>query len=89
MGGREWIGKSIYGYRNAELLLDVWREVGRHLEIEESVDRIGPLIGRRMRFDSVLVRVLDVERGKIETLVQRARRESGRADSPKGSRRLK
>ena len=47
---------------NAELLLDVWREVGRHLEIQDSIDRIGPLIARRMPFESVLVRVIDVER---------------------------
>ena len=60
---------------NAELLLDVWREVGRHLEIQESVDRIGPLIARRMPFESVLVRVIDLERGRVETLVRAPRRE--------------
>jgi hydrogenase-4 transcriptional activator len=67
--GGPWVGQLIMD-RNAELLLDVWREVGRHLEIQDSVDRIGPLIGRRMPFDAVLVRVLEVERGKIETLVR-------------------
>jgi hydrogenase-4 transcriptional activator len=60
---------------NAELLLDVWREVGRHLEIQESVDRIGPLIARRMPFESVLVRVIDLERGRVETLVRAPLRE--------------
>jgi hydrogenase-4 transcriptional activator len=55
---------------NAELLLDVWREVGRHLEIHDSVDRIGPLIARRMPFEAVLVRVIDHERGRVETLVR-------------------
>ncbi len=54
----------------SELLLDVWREVGRHLEIQESIDRIGRLIGQRMPFESVLVRVLDVERSRVETLVR-------------------
>ena len=53
-----------------ELLLDVWREVGRHLEIQDSVDRIGPLIARRMPFESILVRVIDLERGRVETLVR-------------------
>ena len=60
---------------NAELLLDVWREVGRHLEIQESVDRIGPLIGRRMPFESVLIRVIDLERNRVETLVRAPLRE--------------
>jgi hydrogenase-4 transcriptional activator len=55
---------------NAELLLDVWREVGRHLEIEESLDRIGPVIARRMPFEAVLVRVIDLERRRVETLVR-------------------
>jgi hydrogenase-4 transcriptional activator len=60
---------------NAELLLDVWREVGRHLEIQESVDRIGPLVARRMPFESVLIRVIDLERGRVETLVRAPVRE--------------
>ena len=55
---------------NAELLLDMWREVGRHLEIQESVDRIGPLIARRMPFEAVLVRTIDDKRSRVETLVR-------------------
>ena len=58
---------------NADLLLDVWGEVGRHLEIEESLDRIGPLIARRMPFEAVLVRVIDLERRRVETLVRAPR----------------
>ena len=54
--GWSWLSELIMDV-NAELLLDVWREVGRHLEIQDSVDRIGPLIARRMPFESVLVRV--------------------------------
>jgi hydrogenase-4 transcriptional activator len=68
---------------NAELLLDVWREVGQHLEIQESVDRIGPLIARRMPFESVLIRVIDLGRGRVETLVRAPRREEGPGESLK------
>jgi len=68
----------------AELLLDVWREVGRHLEIQDSVDRIGPLIARRMPFELVLVRVIDFERGRVETLVRAPAHERS-GDSLKGT----
>ncbi|MFI5459696.1 MAG: sigma 54-interacting transcriptional regulator [Isosphaerales bacterium] len=54
----------------AELLLDVWREVGRHSEIQESVDRIRPLLARRMPFEWVLIREIDLERGRVETLIR-------------------
>ena len=54
----------------ADFLLDVWREVGRHLEIQNSVDRIGPLIARRIPFELLLIRVIDFERGRVETLVR-------------------
>ena len=39
------------------------------------VDRIGPLIGRRMPFESVLIRVIDLERNRVETLVRAPLRE--------------
>ena len=54
--------------KNLELLLDVWREVGQHLAIRDSVDRIGPLIGRCMPFESILVREIEPERSRVETL---------------------
>lgn len=31
--------------RHAGLLLDVWREVCRHIEIGDSVERLAPLLG--------------------------------------------
>jgi transcriptional regulator with GAF, ATPase, and Fis domain len=54
----------------AAILLDVWREVGRHLEIQESVDRIFPLLSRRFPLARVLIRQIDQERGRVETLVR-------------------
>ncbi|HTU94027.1 MAG TPA: sigma 54-interacting transcriptional regulator, partial [Gemmataceae bacterium] len=49
------------------LLLAVWREVCRHLNIGESVERIAPHLARRMPLEFVLVRHLDVQRSLIET----------------------
>jgi transcriptional regulator with GAF, ATPase, and Fis domain len=51
-----------------QLLLDVWREVCRHIEIGESVARVAPLMVRRLPVDLVLVRHLDVQRSWIETV---------------------
>jgi transcriptional regulator with GAF, ATPase, and Fis domain len=50
------------------LLLDVWREVCRHIEIGESVERVAPLLVRRLPVDLVLVRHLDVPRSLVETV---------------------
>jgi len=54
----------------ATLLLDVWREVGRHLEIQESIDRIVPHLSRRLPFEWMLIRQIDLDRGRVETLVK-------------------
>jgi hydrogenase-4 transcriptional activator len=51
-----------------QLLLEVWREVCRHIEIGESVARVAPLMVRRLPVDLVLVRHLDVQRSWIETM---------------------
>ena len=50
------------------LLLDVWREACRHIEIAESVARMAPVLVRRVPADLVLVRRLDVQRSCVETL---------------------
>jgi transcriptional regulator with GAF, ATPase, and Fis domain len=52
----------------SRLLLDVWREVGRHIEIGESVALVAPILSRRVPVDLVLVRRLDVQRGSMETV---------------------
>src|SRR5262249_11916851 len=50
------------------LLLEVWREVCRHIEIGESVSRLAPLLARSLPADILLVRHVDPARGHIETL---------------------
>jgi transcriptional regulator with GAF, ATPase, and Fis domain len=50
------------------LLLDVWAEVCRHLEIGELVARILPLLVRRLPVELLLVRHPDLQRCCIETL---------------------
>ncbi len=54
--------------RFAGLLLDIWREAGKHLEIGESVSRVAPLLARRLPADFLLVRHLDVARSAVETV---------------------
>jgi transcriptional regulator with GAF, ATPase, and Fis domain len=50
------------------LLLDVWREVCRHIEIGDSVERVAPLLASRLPADLLLVRHLDVPRSHLETV---------------------
>jgi transcriptional regulator with GAF, ATPase, and Fis domain len=54
--------------RFTNLLLDVWREVCRHIEIGESIERVGPLLVRRLPVDLLLVRRFDVPRAAVETV---------------------
>ena len=54
--------------RFATLLLDVWREACRHIEIGESTSRIAPLLRRHLPVDLVLVRRIDVQRSCVETI---------------------
>ena len=54
--------------RFGNLLLDVWREVCRHIEIGESVGRVAPILVRRLPVDLTLVRRLDVTRSQVETV---------------------
>ncbi|HXX47804.1 MAG TPA: sigma 54-interacting transcriptional regulator [Myxococcota bacterium] len=54
--------------RFASLLLDVWREVGRHIEIEEAAQRCAPLLSRRLPVDRLLMRRLDLAGSAIETV---------------------
>jgi len=54
--------------RFAPLLLDVWREVGRHIEIGETVERCAPLLARRLPVERIFVRRLDPGRTHVETV---------------------
>ena len=55
------------GRADAPLLLDVWREIGRHFEIRETIERIAPLLARRLPVERILVRRLDLARSGVET----------------------
>jgi len=50
------------------LLLDVWREACRRIEISESVERMAPILARRLPVDLLLVRRLDLQRSCLETV---------------------
>jgi transcriptional regulator with GAF, ATPase, and Fis domain len=54
--------------RFVHLLLDTWREVCRHIEIGESVDRVVPILTERMPLDVFWVRRIDVNRSCVETV---------------------
>src|SRR5688572_7252949 len=51
-----------------QLLFDVWREACRHIEIGELVARIAPRIAQRVPLDRLLVRRVELERLRLETL---------------------
>jgi len=50
------------------LLLNVWREACRHIEIAESVARMAPVLVQRLPVDLVVVRRLDLQRSCLETV---------------------
>jgi hydrogenase-4 transcriptional activator len=50
------------------LLLNVWREACRHIEIAESVARMAPVLVQRLPVDLVVVRRLDLKRSCLETV---------------------
>ncbi len=62
------------GFRQRVLLVKVWREVCRHLKISESLERLAPLMARRMPLEFVLVRQLDGKRSLVETVADWTRR---------------
>lgn len=62
------------GFRQRVLLVKVWREVCRHLKISESLERLAPLMARRMPLEFVFVRQLDKKRSFAETVADWKRR---------------
>ncbi len=58
------------------LLLDVWREACRHIEITEATDLITPLLLRHLPIEHLLLRVVDLERTVVETVAATARERS-------------
>jgi len=54
--------------RLMSLLLDVWREACRHIEIEVCVARIAPVVAGSLPADLLVVRRLDLNRSCVETV---------------------
>jgi hypothetical protein len=44
------------------LLLDLWREACRHIEIEQSLERTAPILLRSLPLDAIAVRRIDLAR---------------------------
>src|SRR4051812_42552419 len=51
-----------------EILLEVWREACRHIEITESADRIARLLAPTLPADFLAIRRLDPEHRRLETV---------------------
>jgi len=51
-----------------DLLLDVWKEVGRHDEIGDSLERVAQRLARELPLVRVSVRRVDAEAQRLETL---------------------
>jgi len=49
-----------------KLLFDIWREVGRNLEIQISIERIALLVGKQLPFDLMLVQHPDTPHSCLE-----------------------
>ena len=54
--------------RTVELELAVWREACRHLDIEDSLGRIEPVVSSALPLAAMVVRRLDVARARIDTV---------------------
>src|SRR5262245_44548172 len=54
--------------RSVPLLLELWREACRHIEIEQSLERSAPILQRSLPLDSIAVRRIDLARASVETL---------------------
>src|SRR5688500_10158848 len=50
------------------LLVDVWREACRHLQIDGAVELIAPLVGRKIPIQAMVVRRFDLQRLKADTV---------------------
>lgn len=50
------------------LLLDVWREACRHIEIHECTTRVAPLLRKHLPVDLLLIRRIDLQRSCLDTV---------------------
>ena len=51
-----------------EVLLDVWREACRHIEISESTATIATMLAKHLPLESLLVRRFDIQQASLETV---------------------
>jgi transcriptional regulator with GAF, ATPase, and Fis domain len=54
--------------RYSDILLEVWREACRHIEIAEATDLITPLVLRQLPLDQLVLRIVDLERTAVDTV---------------------
>ncbi len=54
--------------RHTTLLLAIWREVCKHVELAQSLERTFTPIARRIPIDRVLIRRMDLQRSMLETI---------------------
>ncbi len=67
--------------QHSRLLLSVWREACRHIEIAEAIDLITPLVLDQLPLDQLLLRVIEVDRGAVDTVAA-----TSREDKPPAAR---
>ena len=65
--------------KEADLLLRIWRETARHIELEQSIEEIARLLGSTTVADQVLVRQLDLIHGGLDTVALAACRRNAPA----------
>lgn len=51
-----------------DVLLEVWREACRHIEIDQSTETIGRIVARHLPIRAIVVRRVDAERSVVETV---------------------
>src|SRR5512132_4364509 len=56
-------------HRSREILLSVWRETCRHIDLSESVRTVASLLAERLPLEAVIVRRLDSQHQSLETIV--------------------
>jgi len=54
--------------RFQSVLLDVWREAGRHIEIRQSAQNIAQMLASHLPLEFLVVRRLDASRSSLETI---------------------
>src|SRR5215217_6316023 len=52
------------------LLLGVWKETSRHIEIQEATENIATMLAQQMPLSAVLIRRLDASRHGLETVAR-------------------